>query len=66
MPEIPAAAKSPWRDASVEENLEKFEKMRTGQVVYSTIQNVARGPLDFATNACLRLDLVEHCCPYQF
>mmetsp|Transcript_55867 Transcript_55867/g.147698 ORF Transcript_55867/g.147698 Transcript_55867/m.147698 type:complete len:215 (+) Transcript_55867:422-1066(+) len=28
---IPPEAMSPWRDTSVEENLAKFEKMRTGQ-----------------------------------
>ena len=28
---LPAGAYSPWRDTSVEENLKKFEKMRTGQ-----------------------------------
>jgi len=29
--ELPKEAFSPWRDTSVEENLKKFEKMRTGQ-----------------------------------
>ena len=29
--ELPPEAFSPWRDTSVEENLRKFEKMRTGQ-----------------------------------
>lgn len=30
--EVPAAAKSPWRDRSVEENLRWFERMRQGRV----------------------------------
>ena len=29
--ELPSEAYSPWRNTSVEENLKKFEKMRTGQ-----------------------------------
>lgn len=37
---------SPWRDSPVEENLAKFEKMRTGQVI-QIVRSVIHDPTYF-------------------